>query len=821
MSATRLAAPGGPGIEPRWTSSAKCGVGTAVAARSRVWFTVSHGIVNEVYYPRVDLANIRDFGLLITDGVSYFSEEKRHTISEVSLMASGVPGYRMTNTSIDGRYRIVKTVITDPLHDVLLQDIQFEPLIGCLDDYRVYALLAPHIRNQGRDNTGWLSDYKGIPMLFAQRDDCALALASSVGFAAATCGYVGVNDGWQELVAHKRLRGRYTEAVRGNIALTGEVDLAACDGHFALALAFGRDSAVAGQSARASLLRTFDQATHDYVEGWQAYQAQCRSLPSADDASRAEYRVSIAVLKTHEDKDHPGAVIASLSVPWGNSKGDHDLGGYHLVWPRDLVQSVTGLLAAGDAESARRALFYLMSTQEHDGHWAQNMWLDGTPYWNGVQMDETGFPILLADALRREHGLDGIGPWPMVRRAAAYIIRNGPATPQDRWEENSGYSPFTIAVEIAALLAAAEFADEAGDDTAAKYMRETADEWNQNIERWMYVTGVAADRLGVDGFYARIAPRAGLYGDTTPLLPIRNRMVDAPAVSYQAVVSPDALALVRYGLRAADDPRIVNTVQVIDALLREQTATGPVWHRYNGDGYGEHDDGSPFDGTGVGRGWPLLAGERGHYELAAGRPAEAQRLLNVIRAQTNPGGLIPEQVWDAPDIEPAALYNGAPSGGAMPLAWAHAEYVKLARSLSDGRVYDTPPYAAQRYLHERRSSPHASWRFSDQVKLIPAQRTLRIEVCAAALLHWSADDWQTTHDAVAASTDLGIWYVDLPSASLPPGSSIRFTFFWLDAQRWEGTDFAVGIDTASHGDAPLLQARHQLVDIREHDRIHA
>ena len=577
MSGARLVAHGGPGIEPRWTSSAKCGVGTALAARSRVWFTVSHGIVNEVYYPRVDLANIRDFGLLVTDGHSYFSEEKRSNTSDVSLIAPGVPGYRMTNTSTDGRYRIVKTVITDPLHDALLQDIRFEPLIGRLSDYRLYALLAPHIRNQGRDNTGWVGDYKGVPMLFAHRDDCALALASSVGFAAASCGYVGVSDGWQDLVRHKYLTWRYTEAAHGNIALTGEIDLAACDGRFALSLAFGRDGAVAGQSARAALLRTFEQAQDDYVEGWQNYQAQCRSLHAVDGASREEYRTSIAVLKTHEDKDHPGAIIASLSVPWGNARGDHDLGGYHLVWPRDLVQSVSGLLAAGDTDSARRALYYLMSTQEADGHWAQNMWLDGTPYWNGVQMDETGFPILLADALHRERALDGISPWPMVRRAATYILRNGPITPQDRWEENSGYSPYTIAVEIAALLAAAEFADEAGNSAAGQYMRETADQWNDNIERWIYVTGPAANRAGVDGFYARIAPREGLNGDPADpaYLSIKNR-IDATPISYRAVVSPDALALVRYGLRGAHDPRVINTVKVIDALLRRETSTGPA-----------------------------------------------------------------------------------------------------------------------------------------------------------------------------------------------------------------------------------------------------
>ncbi|MFP3581742.1 hypothetical protein SB659_19475, partial [Arthrobacter sp. SIMBA_036] len=90
-----------------------------------------------------------------------------------------------------------------------------------------------------------------------------------------------------------------------------------------------------------------------------------------------------------------GAIIASLSIPWGSSKGDDDLGGYHLVWTRDLVETAGGLLAAGAHADALEVLDYLVATQEADGHWVQNSWLDGRPYWKGIQMDETAFPILL------------------------------------------------------------------------------------------------------------------------------------------------------------------------------------------------------------------------------------------------------------------------------------------------------------------------------------------------------------------------------------------------------------------------------------------
>ena len=307
-----------------------------------MWFTISHGILNEIYYPRVDQANTRDFGLLVTDGATYFSEEKRDAHSEVELLADGVPGYHLTNRSVDERYRIIKTIIADPERDVVLQQIEFEPLRGSLADYRLYALLAPHLGNQGSGNNGWLGNYKGVPMLFAQRGDCALALACSANFAAASCGYVGVSDGWQEVKAHKRLLHCYSRATDGNIALTGEIDLERCDGRFVLALAFGSSATEAALDARASLLQDFADVQAAFVAGWtRAHNESAIRQPTS--AATTEYLLSVAMLRTHEDKGHPGAMIASLSIPWGNAKGDHDLGGYHVVWPRDLVESAGAL----------------------------------------------------------------------------------------------------------------------------------------------------------------------------------------------------------------------------------------------------------------------------------------------------------------------------------------------------------------------------------------------------------------------------------------------------------------------------------------------
>ena len=787
-------APGHPGITARWTSSSKSGVGTAVSRQSRLWFTISHGIINEIYYPNIDRADTRDFELLVTDGSSFFSEEKRHTEHKIEPLAQGVPAYRLTNTCKLNRYRIHKTIASDSLREVLLQRIRFEPLQGSLKDYRLYVLLAPHVNDQGQGNDGWLGDYKSIPMLFAQRDGVALALACSTSFLGRSCGYVGRSDGWADISEHKRMTWFYPRAVDGNIALTAEIDLQACSGDFSLALGFGETPSEAGQRARATLLEKSDCVVKRYVDGWQRVQNSCLDLGKAQQNGFDPYRVSTAVLRTHESKRFPGGMIASLSIPWGASKGDHDVAGYHVVWPRDLVQAAGGLLAAGDPDSARRTLSYLMSTQSADGHWPQNMWLDGTPYWNGIQMDGTGFVILLADELRRAGELRAVDPWPTVRAAAEFLVKHGPESEQDRWEENSGYSTYTMAVEIAALLAAADFADEAKEGKVATYLRQTADTWNSDIDQWTYAIGTQlAHNAGVHGYYVRMAPpevlRTGSVRDVS--LKIKNQPADKGTLSASAVVSPDALGLVRYGLRAADDPRIVNTVKVIDDTLKAEVSTGPVWHRYTMDGYGETKDGGPFLHAGIGRGWPLLAGERAHYELARGNRAEANRLLGVMAKQTSPGGLIPEQVWDAADIPQRELFNGHPSGSGMPLVWAHAEYVKLARSLRDGRVFDTPPQTVERYQVQKVASSLSAWRFNHMAKHLLQGTNLRVELLAPAVVHWSVDNWKTAADVKTADSGLGLQCADLPTNKLPIEGRVTFTLFWPDAGKWEGTNWEV------------------------------
>jgi glucoamylase len=783
-------APGAPGIEPRWTSSAKTGVGTAAQSASQVWFTVSHGILDEIYWPEVDRPCIRDMGFIVTDGKEFFSEEKRQTKHKVEYLAEDVPAFRLTNECKEGRYRIEKEIVTDSRLDVILLRTRFVALKE--GELFLYVLLAPHLNGGGANNTAWIAETWGQQFLLAQCYGNALALACSAPYLKCSAGYVGVSDGWQDLHQHRRMEWSYVRASNGNVALTAQIDLNKCAGEFTLALGFDSTPIGASHHARASLLNGFAASSEEYFRGWKEWQKSLRAPAKQRQGAFDYYRISTAVLHTHQAKKFVGGIVASLSIPWGFSKSDTDRGGYHLVWVRDLAQVTGGLLAAGAGLRATQVLHYLAVTQEADGSWPQNMWVRGARYWHGAQMDQCAFPILLTAKALHEKLVDRTEATrlcPMVRKALSFIVQHGPATEQDRWEEVGGYSPYTIAVQIAALLEGAELTPE---PDIANYLRETADAWNESIERWTYVTGTKlAEKVGVEGYYIRIAPQTG--DGASPLngqIEMKN-VAESRTVSAASIVCVDALALVRFGLRAADDPRIVDTVRVIDSLLKVETPVGPCWHRYNNDGYGEHANGSPFDGTGIGRAWPLLTGERAHYELAAGRDEEARRLMQTMEAFTSDGGMIPEQIWDSPDIPERSLFFGKPSGSGMPLVWAHAEYIKLSRSLRERKIFDMPPAPAERYLKKKTQAAFECWRFNDKIRSIRKGKNLRIEVLAPARVRWSIDGWKTSRDSETRDSKLGIHFVDFPATQFATDTELSFTFCWRKLGNWEGQDFIV------------------------------
>jgi len=789
-------ATGGPGIPPRWTHSAKDVIGTAYSTPSRIWFTVSDGVISEVYFPTLDHPQIRDLQFLISDGETFFHDAHRNLENKIEYLGEHGLGVRMVNADPAGRYRLVMELITDPHQACLLLDTRVEGDPGLLSRLHLYVLLAPHIEVGGWGNNGNVARIAGREFLTAHKEHTWLALAATAPFLRRSCGYVGTTDGWHDLCSNFRMDYDFAAATDGNIALTGEIDLSRGH-HFTLGLSFGHTFHRAVTTLFQSLATPFGDHRDRFLEQWDRV---CRHLHPLDKASGdggVLYRRSRELLLAHEDKNYPGALIASLSIPWGESRGDEDLGGYHLVWTRDLVNSATGLLAAGDMTTPMRALIYLACTQQPDGGFPQNFWVDGEPYWRGIQLDEVAFPIILAWRLHEAGALGDFDPYPMVRAAARYLIIHGCVTPQERWEENCGLSPSTLASNIAALVCASSLAAERGDSATALYLAEYADFIEAHVEAWT-VTNNGVLVPGIRRHYIRINPQD--TNEATPnedpdhgMVPLRNCPPGAPLeLPAAAIVDAGFLELVRYGIRKPGDALIEDSLRVVDATLKTDFPAGPCWRRYNHDGYGQRDDGGPFIGWGRGRPWPLLTGERGHYELAAGR--DVRPYLRAMENFATATRMLPEQIWDQPDIPPALMYYGKPTGAAMPLMWAHAEYIKLLRSAADGRLFDLIPEVAERYLGARPHAPLEVWKSNRMISSVPAGATLRIQAAAPFMLHWSKDGWSHVADTRAQATSIGIYFTDivLDHADRAP---VRFTFLWLDGNRWEGRDYAVEVKT--------------------------
>jgi len=786
---------GAPGIEPRWTSSAKEGLGTAYHTSCRVWFTLSHGIVNEIYYPSVDQPNTRDFQFLISDGETFCHEEKRDLEHRIEYPERDCVFYRLTNSELGGRYRLIKHILADPHRSVVLLHTKLEVLDKSLrGKLRLYALLAPHLGRHGAGNSGWCSEIGGNSLLHAERQDVHLVMGCSRGFSRRSIGYVGASDGWQDLMDNFKMDWEFRKAGDGNIALTGEIDLQGGD-EFAIAIALGRTCHSTVAKLLQSLAEPFEAHRQAYIRQWQRTVVNPKFDYSKHTSDGGHtYRLSRCILLAHEDKTFQGALVASMSIPWGETKGDSDLGGYHLVWTRDLAQSATALLATGQTGTPLRALIWLAAIQRSDGRFPQNSWINGNAYWCGVQLDEVAAPILLAWRLQREGvALGRFNPCVMILRAAAYLIRQGPVTAQERWEENAGYSPSTLATVIAGLVCAAEFAKQRKDAGTAQFILQYADWLAAHVEEWTVTT--AGELVeGLRRHYIRINPTDPAAPDphadpNTTMLAIANGGGLRPAKN---VVGGDFLHLVRLGIRAADDPLVRDSIAVMDRLLKLDLPQGPGWRRYNHDGYGQKQNGSAFDGTGVGRSWPILTGERGHYELAAGH--DPKPFIASMEKFANEGGMITEQLWDAEDLPEKGMKRGLPTGAAMPLCWSHAEYVSLVRSAHDGVCFDRVESAFQRYVVKPVVNRHEMWSHRHSIRRVPPGQILRLIVEAEATVVWSANAWASTNKADTTHISaLGLWFADLPTENCPDGSVIEFTFFWKAAGRWEGTNYSVAV----------------------------
>jgi len=779
------AAPGGPGLLPTWSSSDKEMVGCPLGP-ARLWFTIGGGIVNEVYYPRVDIPQIRDLGFIVGDGAGFWVEVKRMWNHDLQLADAGAPAVKIVHRH--ARFELTLRVTPCEDRDVLLIEVQLtgDPTL------KPYALLAPHLGGTGHGNRAAVVSYRGRRVLWAEQGPFALALAAATpaqtdAFSRGGAGYTGENDGWQDFFRHGAMTWEFDEAGPGNVALMGELPRQAV-----LALGFGSSADSAATLALTALAEPFEASWTRQETAWTRWHAAgppVDQLPADLPAEiLQQLRTSTMVLRTHRDKTYPGAMVASLSVPWGNTHEERE--GYHLVWPRDLVECAGALLAVGATTEAHNTLRYLLATQHADGHWNQNQWLGGKGYWSGIQLDEAAFPVLLVAALGERDALGGIEVADMVRRALSFVVRTGPVSDQDRWEEDAGLNTFTLAVCIAALVAGAPHLPAQARELALAF----ADYWNARLEEWTAVADTPlAQRHGIPGYYVRVAPPEALTDRCCPpnlVLAIKNRARD-PELPVSEQIGVDFLQLVRFGLRRADDPLILATVRLVDALLKVDTPSGPAWHRYSGDGYGEHEDGSAYDGTGRGRAWPLLTGERGHYELAAGR--DPLPLITAMSRMASSGGMMPEQVWDAAPIPARGLLPGRPTGGAMPLAWTHAEYIKLIISRTLKRPFDRPELVWQRYRGERPAISRVIWCEHAPVSELPQGCALTLALREPGTFRVGTDGWQEVREQQTNPHTLGLHLVEIDTARLNAGQSIDVTFRHSASDAWVGRDFRIRV----------------------------
>jgi glucoamylase len=791
---------GAPGMEPRWTSSVKDAVGTAYSASSRAWFTASHGILNEIYHPTIDRAQVRDMEFLVTDGETFFHEEKRDLQSSFEYIHPEALGVRYVNRDPEGRYALTKEIICDPHHSVVLTRVRLEGHEALLPRMKVYALLAPHLDGGGAGNTARALEIAGHRMLLAWKNEWSLAMAASCGFSRLSCGFVGASDGWRDLMENFQMDWEFGSATDGNIAVMGELDLTRAGGpEFTVAIGIGEGHHTALQKTVSALATPFEDHRSRFIAQWQrAANPEWLAAKTGDGGKLM--RASHNILLAHEDKTFSGAFVASASIPWGQVMGDDDLGGYHLVWTRDMVQTATALLACGRVETAQRALVYLACTQRPNGGFAQNFWINGTPYWSGVQLDEVAYPLILAWRLWKADGLGEMDILPFVEMAAGFLVRHAPITHQERWEENAGYSPSTLAAAITGLCCAAEILRARESAELATYLEEFADWIERHIEDWT-VTNEGVLHPEIRRHYMRIRPpeKGEAYACEScgkEMIRLNNRP-PGTRTEFEAreIVDAGFLELVRYGVRRADDPLIVDSLKVVDAVLKRELPQGPGWLRYNWDGYGQRPDGGPFQGWGQGRVWPLLTGERAQYELAAGKDIAA--LINTYERFATCGQMLPEQVWDEADLPNTSMRLGEPAGSAVPLMWAHAEYLKLLRSALDGKVFDRIDPVFERYCKtEGRSRVRQNleiYSLRRPIQKIAAGDTLRILDENHFEVIWSHDGWQTMHTAGSRSLGSAGFCADVATA-LDQAGSLLWTLHWPERDHWLGynVDIQVG-----------------------------
>jgi glucoamylase len=748
-------APGGPGAPSYFDLARKDCVGTAAGTRSKVWYTVAGGVLSDVYEPTIDNTNVSTLQYVVTDGATFTDLQTRDMTYTVAADPSGM-ACTVTSTDAKHGFRLVTTYITDPASDTVLMHTTLQNVPGSSTDLaglHLYARLDAHVNGNGGGgtqnagaNTGVVdtSTHEQIPVIFSTNTvtnavnrtyavPTYMALAPSTPSPAASVGYAGTaSDGLTQLDATHTLTP-YSSAPDGHIVATEELALGRGN-QVTLALGFGRTQAQATSTADSSLSHPFGLVALEYLAGWAAYDAGLRPPPAhvtglSEDQVREHYYLSANVLKASEDKTYPGAIVASLASPWGQSVpagADASgttlpsyFGSYREVFARDLYEAFTGLLADGDIATARAATLFLFDRQQlANGSMPRNSLLNGqaAPDTGGTQLDETSYPILMA--LLSGLGGDASLYKNHIRPAADFLVANGPSFGVERWEEQTGYSPSTIAAEIAGLTAAAVIAKTNGDTARAQLYQATADDFQRMIKTWT-VTTTGPD---APAYFIRVSKT----GD--PNAAISYSLGNGgPTLDQRTVIDGGFQELVRLGELPVSDPDIQASLAVLDKQISVATPSGTGYYRYgnsaadgSADGYGDcyqpsqsscTSPGAPWPPTDTGTGhlWPVLSGERAESDLAEGQAGSAADLLKAMINFSSGVGLVPEQAWEDPDLaaspygsDPATasigFTDGKAAGSASPLSWAQAQELRLIVSLGAGRDVDTPAATTARYV---------------------------------------------------------------------------------------------------------------------------
>jgi glucoamylase len=798
-------APNGPGASSTWTPSNDTIIGTAANTTSDVWFTGYNGIVGEVYYPTADTPNTTDLQFLVGDsGHSWVDEEKVDTTSTTTLYDPHSLAWTVTNTAKNGKYKIVKTIYTDPTRNSLIQQVTFTALSGTLSNYLLYALYNPTMHNAGNNNSSSTQTYNGTTMLVTAdaSNSYASALGASIPYQAnmTSSGFVGQNDGWTDLKGTSNcgsstcpdytMNDTYSVANSGNTAQTGLLDLSnggtvntqtSTTLTFNLVLSFGQTngSTSAASSAEQTLAGTLgDHSTllNTYVSQWNTFDNGLTAPPAVgstqaiQQARQQEYYLSANVLKTSQDKQ-TGAFIAGLGTPWGDSTGDGN-GGYHLVWERDMYEFASALIVAGDTADPIRAVHWAFNTQQQsDGHFPQNSFVNGTPYWNGIQMDEQAFPIMLAWKLGITDSSDYTNH---IKPAANYIVQHGPTTGQERWEENGGYSPSTIAAEIAGLVTAADIARINGDTSSQSLFNSTADSWQSQVVNWTFTT---TGPIGNGHYFERI-DSDGNPNDSNTI----NIANGGGSYDERSIVDSGFLELVRQGVMPASSTYITQSLAAVDATIKQTINGNDYWYRYNHDGYGETASGANYTGAGVGRLWPLLSGERGIYTVADGGSGDAA--LTAMIASANSTGMIPEQIWNT--SAPSGYTPGTPTKSMNPLNWAMGEFITLLVSTSTNTIADVPSIVYNRYVGSTSnpvtSSPNPP--VSNQATTITYAGTLASSATSITL-HWGYNNWTGVTNAAMTKQSNGTWQATI---TLPASATQLNMAFYNQSNTWDNNN---------------------------------